>query len=170
MRRNTERGAAVFVTLLVIASVLAAAAVLLNMTLRSTRGTGDLMNVTRAEHCAEAGLATARAAVAANRSLWNASLCSPAEEPCSEVAWLAPPGVDHELDTPPVPLDPPDFKILLRDNDDELPGPNDLDVDADNRIYIVVTCLKYPEAPVTVSELVEYNAGALTRKLWLRTE
>lgn len=168
--RRSERGAAVYVTLIITVTVFAAAAVLLNVTLRSTRTTGEMSEGKHSEHCAEAGLVIARAAVAANRPLWDASLCSPAEEPCSEVAWLAAPAIDHELDSPPVGTDPPDFKIILRDNEDELPAPNNADIDVDNKIFIHVTCLKYPAAPVTVTELVEYNAGTLTRKLWMRTE
>jgi hypothetical protein len=157
------------VTLVVISTLLAGGGVLTSLTLRETRSTSNMVNSSRAQHCAEAGIATARATIAANAGLWNASLCSPAEEPCAEPAWLASPAVNHELDAPPVATDPPDFQIILKDNDDEVPGINNPDVDTDQTIYIVATCLKYPDTPTQVSELVHLNAGVLQRRLWLVT-
>jgi hypothetical protein len=153
------------VTLVVISTLLAGGGVLASLALRSTRSTSDMITSSRAQHCAEAGIATARATIAANVGLWNTSLCSPAEEPCAEPAWLA--SLDHELDAPPVTTDPPDFRIILKDNDDEVPAINNPDLDTDQTIYIVSTCLKYPDTPTQVSELVHLNAGVLQRRLWL---
>jgi hypothetical protein len=48
----------------------------------------------------------------------------------------------------------------LRDNDDEIP-PNvdDPTLDNDLRVYIVSRCIKYPDTPREVVELVEQSAG-----------
>lgn len=155
------------VVLVVLGVLLAAAATLTQLEVTSTRSSGMVVNSTRALYCAEAGLAAARPIIAANVASWNASLCSPPEQPCPEPPWLAA-ALNHDLDTPAVPTDPPDFIVIITDNDDE--AVNDLDRDSDGTIQIVSTCLKYPDAPRQVTETVHLNAGVLERRMWIVTQ
>ncbi len=133
------------VTMIVITALLAGAAALAQVQVRSTRGAQLDRASISALHCAESGLTAARATVAASYPLWNAVLGATAEP-----SWLA--GIDHDLDGDGV----ADFAITLRD-DDELPV--DATRDNDLAVYIVSTCTKYPEVPTTVEELVRYNGA-----------
>lgn len=146
--RGPETGSAMLVTMIVIAALLGGAAVLTSLQRSSTRSTGLLHQGMSALYCAEAGLATARAAVVNSYAQWNAALGQ------AEPAWLA--ALDHDLDGDGA----ADFVITLRDNDDEaLPLADDPTQDNDLSIFIVSSCIRDPEIPVQVSELVRYNGG-----------
>ena len=140
-------------TMVVIAALLAGGAVLTSVQLSSTRSTTTIRETNAGLYCAEAGLAAARAAVVANVP-WGGSLGSGAEP-----AWLA--GVNHDIDGD----GKPDFAITLNDNDDDA----DPSTDADQTVYIVSTCLKFPDAATQVTELVNVS-GSPERRLWLRTQ
>lgn len=153
-RRPSERGSALMITMIIIAILLAGGALIVGLQVKSTRSTDLSTNSKAALHCAEAGLAAARPVVAANYAQWNTSLCTSAL--CAEPAWLA--AIDHDLDNP---VDGSgDFIVNLKDDDDELPPlVNDPTRDNNLKVFIVVTCTKYPGMRKQISELLEYNAG-----------
>ena len=134
------------VSMIISAALLGGAATLVSLQVGSTRSAGITRTKISALHCAEAGLVTARAAVAANVGQWNASLGQ-----ATEPSWLA--SLDHDVDDDNV----ADFAITLRDNDDEIP--DDATRDNDLSIYIVSSCIKYPDTPTRVMELVRFNGG-----------
>lgn len=158
MKRVRQRGSAMLVTMIIISSLLAGAAVLVSMQLASNRSSDVTRSGLAATYCAEAGLAMARSAVTANYAGWNAALsaCN-GVFPCSpEPSWLA--SLNHDID---VPADgSADFTIYIKDNDDELPpSPNDLLHDSDLRVFIVSRCTKYGETIKEVEELIEWSGG-----------
>jgi hypothetical protein len=157
-QRNGQRGSAMLVTMIVISSLLAGAAVLVSMQLASNRS-GDLTRSgLSATYCAEAGLNIARPAVIANYQLWNAALatCGAGPYPCAEPAWLA--SLNHDGSGG----SGSDFTLYLKDNDDELPpSPNDLTHDSDLRVFVVSRCTKYGETIKEVEELIEYSGGGM---------
>jgi len=147
MTRHNERGSAMLITMILISALLAGAAVLISLQLASNRSTDLTRTGISALYCAEAGLTAARTIIAANQPLWNASLGSG-----TEPTWLS--GVDHDIDDDGA----ADFVITLEDNPDEAtPIPN---VDADGRIFIVSRCIKYPDVPKVVKELVGYQQAS----------
>ena len=157
MKRKLQRGSAMLVTMIIISSLLAGAAVLVSMQLVSHRSADITRSGLSATYCAEAGLTAARQAVAANYQNCNAALtaCN-ATYPCPEPAWLQAPSINHDVDADNV----PDYQLYLRDNDDEqLPSPNDPKVDSDQRVFIVSRCTKYADSPKEVQELVDFSGG-----------
>lgn len=151
MARNSERGSAMLVTLIVVASLLAGAAVLVATQLASSNAADLNRTSTAALHCAEAGLAAARPAVVTNAQLWNAALLAG-----TQPTWLNTAAIDHDIDDDGT----SDFTVTIVDNDDEFsPLTNDLTVDNDLKIFIVSTCDKYPEAPKQVRELISFSGG-----------
>lgn len=159
------------ITLMLTVGLIAGGAVLLRMQLVSTQSAGVVSEEIAALNCAESGLIAARPFVTANVAGWTASLCNPPPPrgtgaciigtPVSEPAWLAP--MPHDIDGD----GSNDVVITLVDNDDEIPRDPVLDVD--QTIHIIATC-DLRGARAQVDELVRYETGALTRKLWLRTE
>jgi len=144
-------------TLLVIVSLVAGAAVLVGLQVASNRSTDLTRSGTSALYCAEAGLVAARPIVVANYSQWGAALTQSAASNFTEPTWLVT-GINasmggHDLDTT---VASTDFRIHLEDNHDEA-GASVPGSDTDLRIFIVSTCLAYPDTPTQVRELVEYN-------------
>lgn len=158
-RRNRQRGSAMLVTMIIISSLLAGAAVLVSMQLASNRSTDVARTGLAATYCAEAGLSVARTAVAANYQNWNAALTScNGVYPCAEPAWLA--SIPHDIDNPADGY--ADFQVYIKDNDDEFgTGSNDPNHDSDLRVFIVSRCIKYADTPKEVEELVEYSGGGV---------
>ncbi|MGE3544187.1 MAG: hypothetical protein AB7L28_09645 [Kofleriaceae bacterium] len=137
--------------MLITSALLAGGAVLVSLQLLSTRSTGLVQSGTSALYCAEAGLSLARAAVAANYTNWNAALAAG-----TEPAWLSSSALSHDIDGDGV----SDFTLRLVDNDDELPpASNNTAQDNDMRVFVVSTCMKYPETPKAVSELIHFGGG-----------
>ena len=154
--RNRERGSAMLVTMILMAALLAGATALVSLQLHSTRSSELTSTGIKAEHCAEAGLAAARMAVAGSYAQWPAALAAAAASPSSppEPGFVA--SVDHDLDND----GNADFIVFLRDNDDELPpNPDNPASDSDLRVYIVARCTKYPDTPREIAELVEQSAA-----------
>lgn len=165
MKRTRQRGSAMLITMVIISSLLAGAAVLVSMQLVSNRSADITRSGLASTYCAEAGLSAARAAVAANYQQWNAELtaCN-ATYPCPEPAWLQAPGINHDVDGDGA----PDYQLYIRDNDDEqLPAINDVKVDSDQRVFIVSLCTKYADTPKEVMELVEFSGGGTIYKTQL---
>lgn len=155
--RNSERGSAMLVTMIVIASLLAGAAVLVSMQLASTRSSDLTRTGMEATYCAEAGLEAAQPVVAANFAGWGSALaaCGSGPYPCAEPSWLQS-AFSHSLSGG----SGSDFWIYLKDNDDELPpNPNNLQLDNDQKIFIVSRCIKYADTVKEVEELIQYSGG-----------
>jgi hypothetical protein len=152
--RQRERGGAIIIVMLVVAATLAASALLTSMQSTSSHASDLTRTSLTGLYCAEAGLAAARATVVANVASWDPSL-GVATEP----GWLS--AVSHDIDGDGA----DDFVITLRDNDDE--PVNDLAHDTDQAVFIVSTCIKHPDSPTQVTELVTSTGQ---RKLWLRSE
>lgn len=149
-RRNPEHGGAMLVTMVILASLLAGAAVLVSLQLGANRSTDMTRSGISALYCAEAGLAAARTTVAANYAQWNASL-----NQTTEPTWLAN-AFSHDLDGDTI----ADFQITLKDNDDEQsPLANDPTRDNDLQVFVVSTCIKHAETPKQVSELLLFNGA-----------
>src|SRR5436305_15175505 len=132
-RRNSQRGSAMLVTLIVVSSLLAGAAVVVSMQLSATTSTGLTKNGLSSLYCAEAGLAAARPTVANNYGLWNSTLTN---DPTGQTqpAWLSNTAFSHDLDGDGV----DDFTVSIKDNDDEIaPVANNPAVDTDTRIFIM---------------------------------
>jgi len=90
----------------------------------------------------------AQPVVIANYSQWAGSLCTTMPN-CPEPSWLTS-GFNHDLDGDGI----PDVTVYIKDNDDSDPS---LAVDTDNTIFIVSTCIKYPDTPKQVEELILYT-------------
>lgn len=148
-RRNSQRGSAMLVTLILISALLGGAAVLVATQLAANRSTELVRTGTLSSYCAEAGLAAARPVVTASYASWSGSLGTGVEP-----AWIAS-AVNHDLDGDGA----ADFVVTLKDNDDEASGTNDLTRDNDLRIFIVSRCIKYGEVPKEIVELVQYSGG-----------
>jgi len=154
--RQSERGSAMLVTLILISALLAGAAVLAAMQMSSTRSSDVTRTGMSATYCAEAGLAQARAVIAANYTSWGSWLCTTASTSgCTEPTSLYTLIGSHDIDG----VTGDDFMVYLRDNDDELTGSNNLAADNDLRVFIVSRCTKYPENVKEVEELVQYSGG-----------
>lgn len=145
------------VTLILITSLLAGAAALVSVQLRSTKSTELVRSGLSANYCAESGLVTARSVVAANYSSWGSALqaCATGPFPCAEPDWLKAAIGSHDLDGDGV----DDFAVYIRDDDDELTGANNRTVDTNLRVHVIARCIKYPDNPRQVSELVEYTGN-----------
>ncbi|CAN5700828.1 hypothetical protein BH11MYX1_BH11MYX1_07200 [soil metagenome] len=160
-KRTPQRGSAMLVTMIIIASLLAGAAVLVSMQLASNRSSDLTRSGMAATDCAESGLNVARSYVVANISNWNAALAtcgSGATYPCAEPSWLSQgAGVNHDSQGTG---SNSDFVLYLKDNDDELsPAPNDPTHDSDLRVFVVSRCTKYTDTVKEVEELIEYTGG-----------
>lgn len=154
--RQSQRGSAMLVTLILISALLAGAAVLAAMQMSSTRSSDVTRTGMSATYCAEAGLAQARAVVAAHYSSWSSWLCTATDRTtCTEPSTLYSFVGSHDIDG----VSGDDFLIYIRDNDDELTTTNNIGSDNDLRVFIVSRCIKYPENMKEVEELVQYSGG-----------
>jgi type II secretory pathway pseudopilin PulG len=145
------------VTMIIISSLLAGAAVLVSMQLASNRSSDVTRTGLAATYCAEAGLSAVRQAVATNYADWQNQLAAcNGVYPCAEPAWIA--AVNHDIDSPADGVG--DFLVYIKDNDDEVaPAVNDPRHDSDQRVFIVSRCTKYADTTKEVEELVEYTGG-----------
>lgn len=159
-RRQPERGNAMLVTMIIISALLAGAAVVVSMQVQATRASGVTKQGLESLYCAEAGLAAAHSVVASNYGLWANTLQADPTG-ATEPSWLGDSAFSHDLDGDGV----DDFVVTIKDNDDELPpATNDLTTDIDTKIFIISTCVKYPDSPKQVVELVKYSGGGTCYK------
>lgn len=135
------------VAMILMAALLAGAAVLVSLQMGSNRNTELTKSGITALYCAEAGLTSARAAVAANQADW-ATFLGTGTSP----TWLS--GIVWDVDGDAT--NDPDFEIRLEDNFDEA-GTDAPTVDADGKIFVVSKCRLYPDTPREVRELVDYT-------------
>jgi hypothetical protein len=159
-KRESERGSAMLITMILISAILAGAAVLVSIQLSANKGTEITNTGMRALHCAEAGLALSRATVATNHTGggWTGNIGTG-----NEPSWLA--SVNHDIDGDTI----ADFYITLEDDDDEFPtngGSNSTTADVNNRVFIVSRCgtkisgvftPKYADFPREVRELMSVS-------------
>lgn len=154
--RNRERGSAMLVTMIIIVALFAGAVVLVSMQLTSNKSSEIARTGMTSLYCAEAGLTAARSVVVANQGAnWNTAIAaSGGTTPnLNEPSWLITGIGSHDLDGD----GSDDFSVYLLDNDDEVaPTANNRAVDVDSRIFVVSKCLKYPDTPKQVVELLEY--------------
>jgi hypothetical protein len=152
------------VTLIIIASLLAGGAVVVAMQLGSNRGTDLTRSGMTATYCAETGLERAGPQVTAAYLTWNTppNLCANAVEstcvpanPGAEAPIFA--GINHDIDGDGI----PDFVLYLRDDDDDAGSATNQvrTTDSNSKIFIVSTCIKFPDTPKQVKELVSYGGG-----------
>jgi len=154
-KRSSQRGSAMLITMILISALLAGGTVLVSMQLASNRGSDLTRTGISALDCAEAGLVTARPAVAANYGQWPTALaaCGAGPYPCAEPQWMSAALGTHDLDGD----GQADFVVYIRDNDDEVPTEPRLD--SDLSVFVVSRCIKYAETPTEVSELFRLSGG-----------
>ena len=152
MNRVQERGAAMMVVMIVMAALMTAGGLAIYVSTSETRSTGYVSSSRQALFCAEAGLASARSIVTANYTSWGLALDA---NDTNDPAWYPIRGYLSDTGTGDY-----DYEVRIRDNDDEhSPAANDPATDIDLQVYVESTCLKYPETPRTVTELIEYQGG-----------
>jgi hypothetical protein len=144
------------ITMIIIAALLGGAAVLASMQVSSDRS-ADLTRTGLASlYCAEAGLIAARPYIGGNYGEWNDALADNcADGECRTVVqpdWLNTSVFDHSIDGDTT----ADFIVSIRDNDDET-GAQDGAVDIDDQVFIVSRCIKFPDTPKQVEELIRYT-------------
>ena len=154
MKRNSQRGSAMLITLILMAALLAGAAVLVSLQLAANKNTELTKTGMTALYCAEAGLTITRATISANQENWPAALALGALADPQEPSWLS--GLDHNVDDDTNLID---YKVWLEDNYDETTGADDPATDKDNRIYIVSRCIdpRFEDTPREIRELVQYS-------------
>ena len=145
------------VTMVLTSALMAGAVALAHIQTASTHSSGLTRTGITAGYCAEAGLVASQSAVAANQASWaDALAASAAAAPNApaEPAFFS--AVDHDLDGDGV----ADFVVYLRDNNDELPPASDNQAsDNDLQVYVVSRCIKYPDTPREVAELVSASVN-----------
>ena len=145
-----ERGAALAVTLIMVTALLAGGALAMYMQLADTRGAQYVTESRGALFCAEAGLSAGRPFVSTNVASWPAMLDSDtANDPDGYP-------IEGDLDGDGT----MDYRVEIRDNDDELPPvDNDPTLDIDATIFMISTCLRYPDTPREVLEMISFSGG-----------
>lgn len=136
----------------ILAALLGIAAIGLSLQLNSTKSTALVKDSRASLYCAEAGLAAARAALIQNRSDWNNVLDGSSIGTWYVLPPAIPPeevGIVGDLDG----IGPltADYSVVIRDDAD---GDNNLDRDNNDTIIVTSTCLLYPTAPATVTEII----------------
>lgn len=145
-----QRGAALAVTLILVTALLAGGALAVYMQLADTRGAQYVTESRGALFCAEAGLAAGRSYVATNVASWPAML--------DDDTGNDPDGypIEGDLDGDGA----ADYRVEITDNDDELPpAENNPVLDIDATIFMVSTCLRYPDTPRQVLEMISFSGG-----------
>jgi len=148
MKRNSQRGSAMLITLILMAALLAGAAVLVSLQLAANKNTDLTRTGMTALYCAEAGLTITRATISANQETWSDYLGTG-----NEPTWLS--ALNHDVDGDGT---GPDYKVTLEDNFDETTGGDIPAVDKDNRIFLVSRCIdtRFADTPREIRELVNY--------------
>jgi hypothetical protein len=157
--KGSHRGSAMLVTMILVSSLLAAGGTLVGLELSSVKAGAAQRGGLSALYCAEAGLAKARDAVAANYAQWSASLATyPSTD---EPSWLAAAIGSHDLDGDGV----ADFTVYIKDDlDEQSPLANDMTHDNNMRVFVVAKCISNPETPREIEELIEVTGGGTCYK------
>ncbi len=149
-RASAERGAALTVMLILVTSLLAIGGIAMYLQLADTRSTRYVNESRGSLFCAEAGLAAARPFIATSATEWSSMLdTDPSNDPDGYP-------IEGDLDGDGV----ADYRVVIRDNDDELPpATDDPTIDLDATIFVVSSCLRYPDTPREVLEMVSFGGG-----------
>jgi hypothetical protein len=134
------------VTLIIMTSLLAGAAVLVSLQLGANKGTDLTRTGISALYCAEAGLTATRSLIGQNQATWAANLGTGVEP-----SYLS--SLDHDVNDDN--NSSPDWTVTLEDNHDEV-GTDVPGTDSDSKIYMVSRCNIYGDTPREVRELVSY--------------
>jgi hypothetical protein len=160
VKRAAERGAAMMVTMIIIAALLSGASVLVSLQLGSNRATDLTRSGMANGYCAEVGIERAAPVVVANYAQWSAALCGSADEstcvpasPSNEAAIFA--SINHDVDGDGI----PDFVLYLRDDDDDPGTVQNRGSDNNLQVYLVATCLDNPDTPRQIKQLVTFNGA-----------
>lgn len=152
MTSSSQRGAAMMVVMIVMAALMTAGGLAIYVSSSETRSTGYVASSRQALFCAEAGLAAARDTITGNYASWSLALD---DDDTNDPPWYPVTGHVDDAATGDA-----DYEVRIRDNDDEqAPSPNDPTKDSDLQVYVESTCLKYPDAPRMVTELIQYTGG-----------
>ena len=158
MKRSSQRGSAMLVTMIIVGALLAGAAVLSSIQVSSNRSTELTRNGLGSLYCAEHGLTAARQYVISGYGLWAAALTANcADGDCTtlvEPTFLSSTAFSHDVDGGALSND---FRVYIRDNDDEGTGAQVYGTDADDTIFVVSRCTKFPDTPKQVEELIKYT-------------
>jgi hypothetical protein len=149
--RRGERGSTMVVVMMILLALLAAGAGVIYLQVSSTRATGLIRQSRDALFCAEAGLARTRNKIGASYALWDDMLdTDPSNDPGGYPYTGDIDGDDED-----------DWEVTIKDNDDENPAtlPNDLTKNNDLKIFVVSKCIKYPDTPREIMELVTYTGA-----------
>ena len=148
--RDGQRGAAMMVVMIVTTSLLIAGGLAVRMSASESKSTSYLSSSRRALYCAEAGLAATRATLGAGYTSWNGWL-----DGTNTAGYPLQGYIDHTQTAGAF-----DWQVTIRDNDDELvPVPTQ---DSDQSVFVLSTCLAFPETPRTVGELVSFTGGGVS--------
>ncbi len=149
-QRDPQSGAALAVTLILISALLAGGAFAMYLQIADTRSSQYVTQSRGSLYCAEAGLSAGRHYVAARTAEWAVMLDgSDGNDPDGYP-------IEGDLDDDGV----ADFRVEITDNDDEMPPlDNDPLLDIDATIFMVSTCLKYPDTPRQVLEMISFSGG-----------
>lgn len=152
MNRSNQRGAAMMVVMIVMAALMTAGGLAIYVSSSETKSTGYVATSRQALFCAEAGLAASRSVITANYASWGLALDG---DDGNNPGWYPVQGYLSDTGT-----GDPDYEVTIRDNDDEhSPAINDPTKDSDLQVYVQATCLKFPDTPRTVIELIQYQGG-----------
>jgi hypothetical protein len=152
-KMNNQRGAAMFVVMITVGALLTAGLLTVHVGESETKSIDYVASSRRALFCAEAGVAAAREAIGGAFATWDTMLDT---DTGNNPSWYPIRGyLDNASHGP---SEPYDFEVTITDNEDESPATDDPRRDSDLRVFVVSRCLKYPETPRVVSELIEYEA------------
>jgi Tfp pilus assembly protein PilX len=149
-RPRGQRGAALVVTMMVVIALLAAGALALYLQMADTHSAQYVTQKRGALYCAESGLAGARDYILANATSWPTMLDSDSTN--DPVGYP----VEGDLDGDNV----NDWHVVLRDDDDEFPT-NDPTVDTNGTVFMVATCLAYPDTPREILQMISVSGGGM---------
>lgn len=145
-----QRGAAMLLIATLLVALLAGGGVALYLQLQGTRGAGMVAAARRSLYCAEAGLAASRETLALNYLSWPVLLDG---DPSNDPSWYPLTGdIDGQAGD--------DYRVTIRDNDDELPpAASDPARDNDRQVFLVSTCIADPGTSRQVVELLLVAGG-----------
>jgi type II secretory pathway pseudopilin PulG len=146
MIRNRQRGSAMLVTMILIAALLAGVAVLVSLQLTSTKSTETTRTGLAALHCADAGLAASRVWVGSQETYVKANLGGTL--PNLDAYFTAANPDRNDIDGDGV----ADFTVSVFASTDV------------SRVWLVSRCIKYPDAPKEVRELIEFSTSGTQYK------
>ena len=150
-----ERGSVMLLVVVILAALLAGGAIALSLVVSDTRSSQFANSSRSALFCAESGLAAARGTIAANSPVWNEMLDA---DPSNDPTWYP---IRGDLDGDLI----ADYEVIIRDNGDEFsPTPDNPNEDNDAKVFVVSRCIRFPNYPRAVMELVTFQSASSNYK------